>query len=59
MDCTQATQIDPKPSLTSANAAQSDLRALSWQLVLTRRPVSPLLTGNALTWEWAQQVSNQ
>jgi hypothetical protein len=55
---TQATQIGPKPSLTSANAAKSDPGTLSWQLVLTRRQASPLLTSNALTWEWAQQVSN-
>jgi hypothetical protein len=57
--CTLATQIDPKPSLTSANAAKSDTGALSWQLVLTRRPASPLLTSNALTWGWAQLGSNQ
>ena len=57
--CTQATQIGPKPSLTSANAAKSDPGALSWQLVLTRRQASPLLTSNALTWEWAQLGSNQ
>ena len=56
---TQATQIGPKPSLTSANAAKSDPGALSWQLVLTRRQASPLLTSNALTWEWAQLGSNQ
>lgn len=56
--CTQATQTSPKPPLTSANAAKSDAGALSWELVLTRRQASPLLTGNALTWEWAQQVSN-
>lgn len=48
---TQATQIGPKPSLTSANAAKSDPGTLSWQLVLTRRQASPLLTSNALTWE--------
>jgi hypothetical protein len=57
--CTQATQIGPEPSLTSANAAKSDARALSWQLVLTHRQASPLLTSNALTWEWAQLGSNQ
>ena len=57
--CTQATQIGPKPSLTSANAAKSDPGALSWQLVLTRRQASRLLTSNALTWEWAQLGSNQ
>jgi len=26
--------------------------------VLTRRQAFPLLTSNALTWGWAQQVSN-
>jgi hypothetical protein len=57
--CTQATQIGPKPSLTWTNAAKSDAGALSWQLVLTRRQASPLLTSNALTWEWAQLGSNQ
>jgi hypothetical protein len=57
--CTQATQTGPKPSLTSANAAKSDAGALSWQLVLTRRQASPLLTSNALTWGWAQLGSNQ
>jgi hypothetical protein len=56
--CTQVTQIGPKPSLTSANAAKPDPGALSWQLVLTRRQASPLLTSNALTCGWAQQVSN-
>src|SRR5450755_2558715 len=35
--CTRVTQIGPKPSLTSANAAKSDAGALSWQRVLTRR----------------------
>jgi hypothetical protein len=54
--CTQATQIGPEPSLTSANAAKSDARALSWQLVLTHRQASPLLTSNALTWEWHSWV---
>ena len=57
--CTQATQIGPTPPLTMANAAQPSLRALSWQRVLTRRHASPLLTSNALTWGWAQLVSNQ
>jgi hypothetical protein len=57
--CTQATQMAPKPPLTSANAAKSDAGALSWQLVLTRRQAPPLLTSNALTWEWAQLGSNQ
>src|ERR1039458_7454319 len=57
--CTRATQIGPKPSLTSANAAKSDAGALSWQLVLTHRQASPLLTGDALTCGWAQLVSNQ
>ena len=57
--CTQATQIGPKPSLTSANGTKSDPGALSWQLVLTRGEASPLLTSNALTWEWAQLGSNQ
>ncbi len=57
--CTQATQIGPKPSLTSANAAKSDAGALSWQRVLTHRQASPLLTSNVLTWEWAQLGSNQ
>ncbi len=59
MACTQATQTGPKPPLSSANAAKSDAGALSWQLVLTRRKASPLLTSNALTWEWAQLGSNQ
>jgi hypothetical protein len=49
---------DVKPPLTSANAAQPSLRTLSWQLVLTRRQASPKLTNSALTWGWAQQVSN-
>jgi hypothetical protein len=57
--CTQATQIGPEPSLTSANATKSDAGALSWQRVLTCRQASPLLASNALTWEWAQLVSNQ
>jgi hypothetical protein len=57
--CTQATQISPKPPLTSANAAKSHAGALSWQLVFTRRQASPLLTSSALTWEWAQLGSNQ
>jgi hypothetical protein len=52
-------QIGPKPSLTSADAAKSDSGAFSWQRVLTRRPASALLTGNALTGEWAQLGSNQ
>jgi hypothetical protein len=45
--CTRASQIGPKPSLTWTNAAKSDAGALSWQLVLTRRQTSPLLTSNA------------
>jgi len=48
--CTQEAQIGPKPSLSCANAAKSDAGAPSWRLMLTRRPASPLLTGNALTW---------
>jgi hypothetical protein len=56
--CTHATQTGPKHSLTWSNAAKSDAGALSWELVLTRRQASPLPTSNALTWEWAQQVSN-
>jgi hypothetical protein len=57
--CAQATQTGPKPSLTWTNAAKSDAGALSWQLVLTRRQASALLTSNALTWGWAQLGSNQ
>ena len=54
-----AANAGSKPPLTMANAAQSSLRTLSWQLVLTRRQASAKLTGNALTCGWAQLGSNQ
>ena len=57
--CIQAKQTGPKPALTCRNAAKSDAGALSRQLVLTRRPASPLLIGNTLSWGWAQLGSNQ
>jgi len=57
--CGQTANASAKPPLTSANAAKSNPGALSWQLVLTRRQTSPLLTSNALTWGWAQLGSNQ
>jgi hypothetical protein len=49
----------PETVADLGEVAKSDARTLSWQRVPTHRQASPLLTSNALTWEWAQPGSNQ